>query len=163
MNKINKDDHCQGKNIVINHLFYFSFLNVAVVFMSGDSTDAMMPAIKLTPNHGQEETTITVVVQGFAPFPAKLAFNNLLVDTNQMQQDNHHTLFVASVPPFQQTHATTSTVPVSICFLKNNWVTSSWFVANFIYDVEDAFLLDTPKRKNEHNFIRRLINLSYYY
>ncbi|KAG2197022.1 hypothetical protein INT47_009738 [Mucor saturninus] len=91
--------------------------------------------MKLTPDHGPEETTVTVVVQAFPSYiPVKLAFNTLLVDTNPIMRNKDHTILMASVPPFSHTNAQTFSVPVSLCFIKNNYVTSCLFVANFIYD-----------------------------
>jgi hypothetical protein len=56
-----------------------------------------------------------------------------MVDTKQMRGQQVTTL-VAHVPPFQQTHSTTSfVVPISICFLDKDMVTETWQVAKFEY------------------------------
>lgn len=96
--------------------------------------------IKLSPNHGKEETMITVVVHAFPDHtPAKLAFNNLLVDTDQIRKQDVTSL-VASVPPFRHICSSTLTVPVYICFFNEEIVTSTWLVANFKYDRTDEEL-----------------------
>lgn len=93
--------------------------------------------IKLSPTHGKEETVITVVVQALpTQLPVKLAFNNLIVNTNQMR-GQEITSLVASVPPFKHIRSSTSSVPVTICFLDEDVVTATQFVANFKYDIGD--------------------------
>jgi hypothetical protein len=93
--------------------------------------------IELSPTQGQEGNVITVVVQALPhQIFARLAFNSLMVDTKQMQAQGITSL-VATVPPFQQTHSSTSNVPISICFLDNDMVTETWVVSDFSYNKTD--------------------------
>lgn len=88
--------------------------------------------VGITPTQGGEGTVVTVIAQMPMP-PAKLAFNSLLVNTQQMQVRNITTL-VAVVPPFQHTQSPTSLVPISICFLaRDTVVTETIVVADFLY------------------------------
>lgn len=91
--------------------------------------------IEMAPVRGIQGTIITVVVRSlphqFAP--VKLAFNSLVVDTKQMYSQGITSL-VAAVPPFEQTHSTTTIVPISVCMLDKDSVTETWPVAEFIYD-----------------------------
>lgn len=88
--------------------------------------------VDITPTQGGEGTVVTVIAQMPMP-PAKLAFNSLLVNTQQMQVRNITTL-VAVVPPFQHTQSPTSLVPISICFLaRDTVVTETIVVADFLY------------------------------
>lgn len=97
-------------------------------------TDKPDELIDITPTEGDEGTVVTVVVQSQIP-SAKLAFNSLLLNTQQMQMRNITTL-VAVVPPFQHTRSLTSLVPVSICFLEKDIVTETTFVADFLYTTD---------------------------
>jgi hypothetical protein len=92
--------------------------------------------VEMTPTRGCQGSVITVVVQSLQQSTlVKLAFNSLVVDTKQMQAQGITSL-VATVPPFQHTHSTTSNVPISICILDKDSVTETYPVAEFSYDEE---------------------------
>ncbi|KAI9359153.1 hypothetical protein BD770DRAFT_386700 [Pilaira anomala] len=93
--------------------------------------------IEISPIKGKQGTVVTVVLQSLPHqlVPVKLAFNNLVVETKQMQGQGIISL-VAVVPPFQQTRSATSIVPISICILDRDSVTETWPVAEFTYESE---------------------------
>lgn len=93
--------------------------------------------IEISPIKGIQGTVVTVVLQSLPHqlVPVKLAFNNLVVETKQMQGQGIISL-VAVVPPFQQTRSTTSIVPISICILDKDSITETWPVAEFTYESE---------------------------
>lgn len=107
--------------------------------------------IELSPAQGKEGTIVTVVVQALPPqMPAKLAFNSLMVDTKQLQAQDITSL-VATVPSFQQTHSSTSNIPISICFLDKDMVTETWFVADFNYTLNDEIVKKSKTKDNHHH------------
>jgi uncharacterized protein YraI len=107
--------------------------------------------IELSPAQGKEGTIVTVVVQALPPqMPAKLAFNSLMVDTKQLQAQDITSL-VATVPSFQQTHSSTSNIPISICFLDKDMVTETWIVADFNYTLNDEIVKKSIKKVNNHH------------
>lgn len=109
-----------------------------------DNADQEPKLIEFNPRQGQEGTIVTIVVQSLpSQIPIKLAFNNLLVETRQMQAQGITSL-VATVPPFQQIQqqqtssasqgSRVATVPLSICFLNRDHVaTETWLVSDFVY------------------------------
>ncbi|KAI8976205.1 hypothetical protein BDB01DRAFT_853256 [Pilobolus umbonatus] len=109
---------------------------------------------QMSPMTGNEGTIVTVVIQSLHhhTIPIKLAFNTLVVDTKQMQGQGITSL-VASVPPFQLTHSTTANVPVYLCLLDKGSFTSTWLIAEFVYDFtqesSDPMLMEySPKQKD---------------
>lgn len=106
--------------------------------------------VELNPSFGNEGTIVTVVVQALPPqIPVKLAFSSLMVDTKQLQAQGITSL-VATVPSFQQTHSTTSTVPISVCYFDKDMVTETWMVAEFTYHDENKQSTNTVNSTNDH-------------
>lgn len=118
--------------------------------------------IDMTPTQGEEGAVVTVIAQMPLP-PAKLAFNSLLVNTQQMQVRNITTL-VAVVPPFPHTRSPTSLVPVSICFLaKDTMVTETTFVADFLYTTTSSSSSSSnDKQKSSSTFVTHPLIQSMY-
>ncbi|KAI8333065.1 hypothetical protein BC941DRAFT_495973, partial [Chlamydoabsidia padenii] len=94
--------------------------------------------LTLSPSHGAAGTTITIVLQDLPLRPVKLAFNSLVVDTKQLpSQNGTMTTLLATIPSYETTLSTTSTVPISVCFLGDNGIIQdTFFVTKFVYTLE---------------------------
>lgn len=101
-----------------------------------EKTNESPSLMEIKPARGTQGTIVTVVVQNLShQLPVKLAFNSLLVDTKQMQAHGI-TSIVASVPPFQQTNATSQNVPISIVIIDQDAVIETWPIAEFYYEID---------------------------
>ncbi|KAI8098605.1 uncharacterized protein BX664DRAFT_319138 [Halteromyces radiatus] len=93
----------------------------------------MPKLLSFTPNHGQEGTLITIVLEGLPIQPVKLAFNSLVVDTKLIRSQQTTTL-MATIPNFDMTLSTSNIVPTSVCFLnEKDIVEDTFYLANFTY------------------------------
>ncbi|KAI8075334.1 hypothetical protein BC940DRAFT_314994 [Gongronella butleri] len=89
----------------------------------------MMPAV------GQPGTQLTLVLQNLAATNVKLAFNSLVVDTRLVRSQDITSL-VVTVPSFELTLATAPAVPLSLCYMQNDMIQDTVFLANFTYQAK---------------------------
>ncbi|ORZ06705.1 hypothetical protein BCR42DRAFT_427042, partial [Absidia repens] len=122
--------------------------------------------LSVSPSEGQEGTMITMVLQGLPVQPVKLAFNSLVVDTKQMQCQQHQqqkddetiliTTLMATVPSFRTTHSSLRTVPISVCFFDSkDIIVNTFYLVNFTYLLGDNDTTSTTQNQNCHQNERK--------
>ncbi|KAI8365318.1 uncharacterized protein BYT42DRAFT_589520 [Radiomyces spectabilis] len=95
--------------------------------------------IEMNPSRGTQGTVITLVIQSLPIHhisDIKIAFNDLVLDTKQMQAQGITSL-VATVPPLIQINTSSTVVPISICLLNRDTVIEAWPMGEFTYLVSN--------------------------
>jgi hypothetical protein len=105
-------------------------------YLAKPGSPATPRLLSLSPSQGPSGSMMTMVLQDLPLRPVKLAFNSLVVDTKQLpSQNGAMTTLLATIPGFDLTLSTTSSVPISVCFLGNNGIIDdTFFVTNFTYN-----------------------------
>ncbi|CAO3659428.1 unnamed protein product [Rhizopus stolonifer] len=94
--------------------------------------------MEISRKSGTGGSPITVVIRSFFRESLRLAVNDQVMETKQIQVQGITSL-TATVPDMP---LSSSNVAVRICFMDGNLITKTWFVSNFLYEHKKNTLTD---------------------